>query len=81
MKNALLTYALIDFLLSILYQLPTPYTSVTKDGSSSFETIIGLTKIFVFPDHTSQGEFKARNLFSTEKGNLSLTLNVDNLIT
>ncbi len=81
MKNALLSYALLDFLLSILYQLPTPYTSVSEDKSTSFETIIGLTKIFVFPENTSHGEFKARNLFSTEKGNLSLTLNLENLTT
>ena len=81
MKNALLTYSLLDFLLSILYQLPTPYTSSKDYGMGSVETIIGLTKIFVFPNHASQGELKARNLFSKEKGNLSLELNVDNLIT
>jgi hypothetical protein len=53
MKNALLTYSLLDFLLSILYQLPTPYTSSKDYGMGSLETIIGLTKIFVFPNHAS----------------------------
>jgi len=53
LKNALLTYASLDFLLSILYQLPTPYTSVKSYGMGSLEKIIGLTKIFVFPDDTS----------------------------
>ena len=77
----MLVYALLDFLLSILYQLPTPYTSVKTYGMVSLEKIIGLTKIFVFPENTSQGEFKARNLFSADKGNLSLDLVVDNLIT
>jgi len=81
MKHALLSYALLDFLLSIVYQLPTRYTSIKVYGMGSIETVLGFTKIFVFPSNTSEGEFKARNLFSTNKGNLSLTLDVDNLIT